>query len=221
MNPKPVIIFEDENLLVLNKPAGLTVHEGNGAKGPTLVDYLRSKLGAPANKLERAGLVHRLDKDTSGVILVAKTEAWFNYLKGLFKNHKIQKTYTALVHGTLTPDTGRIDIPIVRDTLHRTKFRVAKTGRQATTNYQVVKHLAEYTLVAAKPVTGRTHQIRVHLAAIGHPIVGDTIYGRKEDKIARQFLHAEKLEFVSPEGKALRFEAPLPEDLETFYSTLH
>src|SRR5690242_20663502 len=103
-NLKPTIIFEDANLLVLNKPAGLNVHEGNGSKAPTLVDFLRSKLGATANKLDRAGLVHRLDKDTSGLILVAKTPEWFDYLKSQFKKHSIKKIYTALVHGTLTPD---------------------------------------------------------------------------------------------------------------------
>lgn len=215
MTLKPKIIFEDDDLLVLDKPAGIASDRSHTVKEPTVVDYLMSKLGN--NGLERSGLVHRLDKDTSGILLVAKNETWFKYLKKLFKEHLIKKTYTALVVGTLSPESGRIDIPIVRDMVDRTKFRAAKAGRVAITNYKVTKHIAGFTLIEAMPVTGRTHQIRVHLAAIGFPVVADAVYGRtKEAKLKRQFLHSTKIEFADPKGEKRVYKAALPEDLEQF-----
>lgn len=214
MTLKPKIIFEDDNLLVIDKPAGIASDRSYTTKEGTVVDFLMSKLGN--NGLERSGLAHRLDKDTSGILLVAKTPEWFTYLKKAFKAHEIKKTYTALVSGALTPDTGRIDIPLQRDMVDRTKFRPAKKGRTATTNYQVVKKLAAYTLINAMPITGRTHQIRVHLAAIGHPIVADAVYGRKNPGLGRQFLHAAQIEFADPSGRPLKFTSELPSDLTNF-----
>lgn len=214
MIPKPKVIFEDENLLVLDKPAGIASDRGYTVKEPTVVDFLTSKLGN--NRLDRSGLVHRLDKNTSGLLLVAKNIEWFNFLKKLFKTHAIHKTYTALVVGSVTPDTGRIDIPIVRDMVDRTKFRAAKAGREAITNYKVIKHKAGFTLIEAMPITGRTHQIRVHLSAIGFPVVADIAYGRKEPNLERHFLHASKIEFVDPSGVKRQFKSPLPAELEEF-----
>lgn len=216
MSTNPKIIFEDDNLLVLDKPAGLTVHEGSGVRGRTLVDWLLSYLGKTATGLERGGLVHRLDKDTSGIILVAKNPDWYKYLKSLFKQHQIKKTYTALVHGQLSPDSGRIDIAVARDIVNRTKFRPVRVGRESVTNYEVQKYLKGYTLVTAKPLTGRTHQIRVHFSAIGFPIAGDYLYGAPQSKLTRQFLHASGIEFVSPTGSKLKFASPLPLELQNF-----
>ena len=219
MTINPEIIFEDDHLLVLNKPAGLVVHEGSGVTGPTLVDWIIQHF--PTNsKLERNGLVHRLDKDTSGIILIAKDDTWFKYLKDQFKRHQITKTYVALVGGKLTPNTGTIQIPIARDTLHRTKYRADKNGRPSTTTYQVIKSGKDWTLLEASPKTGRTHQIRVHFAAIGHPIIGDAVYGKRSSQLPRQFLHAARIAFIDPAGESRIFEAPLPVDLTHYLNAL-
>lgn len=218
-NPaNPSIIFEDENLLVLNKPANLIVHEGSGHQEHTLVDFLKDYLGN--SKLDRQGLVHRLDKDTSGVILVAKTIAWFDFLKEAFKAHQITKHYTLLVTGKLAPKSGAINIAIDRDMVDRTKYRPAKKGREATTNYEVVSYHPGFTLVDAQPKTGRTHQLRVHFSAIGHPIAGDILYGTKAQGLPRQFLHASSIEFTGPEGDKHHYVAELPDDLVSFLATL-
>ncbi|MBU2497256.1 MAG: RluA family pseudouridine synthase [Nanoarchaeota archaeon] len=211
------IIFEDKNLLVIDKPAGLVVHEGSGQKGETLVDLLKSYLPASVCKLERCGLVHRLDKETSGLLLVAKTSAYFIFLKELFRTSRITKEYLALIHGKIAPRKAVIKIPIARDTVRRVRFSPARSGKMAETAYIVVGYFKNFSYLKVTPKTGRTHQIRVHFAGLGHPIVGDKIYGRRDSvQPGRQFLHAHRIEFIDPNGKKREFVAPLPKDLEKF-----
>lgn len=215
------VIYEDDSMLVLDKPAGINVHAGNGTKpGSTVEDSVRQYLGDSADQLERSGLVHRLDKDTSGLLLVAKTVDTFDYLKKLFKSRQIQKTYIAVVAGKLAPGQGIIDMPIGRDPIKRIKFRPAKDGRASTTEYKVTKYIGGFTLLEAYPKTGRTHQLRVHFAAIGHPIAGDMVYGKKASGLPRQFLHAGRLSFESMSGTALKFESPLAPDLAAWLDTV-
>jgi len=213
MNPK--IIHEDQNLLVLDKPAGLIMHEGHGVAGPTLVDWLRHHLPSSPLAQDRYGLLHRLDKDTSGLLLVAKTPAAFAYYKKLFQQHEVKKEYLVLVHGHLSPEHGLIKIPLSRHIVQRTRFEAATTGRPAETEYQVEKYYRDFTYLKAWPKTGRTHQIRVHFGSIGYPIAGDKVYGKK-DMLARQFLHAHQLEFIGLDGESHQFVSPLPDDLTTF-----
>jgi len=205
------IIFEDKNLLVVNKPSGLVVHEGVKT-AETLVDLIAKHL--PKSKLsnERYGLLHRLDKDTSGVLLVAKTKQSFDYLKNLFQTRKIEKEYLALVHGKITPRQGIINIPLARGLVEKTTFEPAATGKPAETKYRVIEYKNDFTYLKAYPKTGRTHQIRIHLASIGHPIVGDKIYGKK-DGFDYQFLHAHRIVFTDSVGKKREFIAPLPVEL--------
>ena len=211
----PTIIFEDSNLLVINKPAGLAAHEGVG-QDITLVDWLAKHLSNSPLADQRYGLVHRLDQNTSGLLLVAKTPTWYEHLKSLFAARQVTKEYLALVQGRVQPDSGTIDIPLKRDPIRRTKMHPSKTGRPSTTDYQVVQHYTHHTYLKAWPKTGRTHQIRIHLASLGHPIVGDGLYGHDDPALPRHFLHAHRIEFVSPQGEALSFTAPLPDDLKIY-----
>lgn len=226
------VIYEDKNLLAVNKPAGVLVC-GKRREGEvqTLVEWLRVNRpevsGVGDDPKHRPGIVHRLDKDTSGIVLVAKNQESFDYLKNLFQTHKIKKTYLALALGRVKEEKGMIDKPIglKSGTIRRTVFvRNAKMVKPAQTEYKVKKYLVlqkgeieqEYTLLSVLPKTGRTHQIRVHLKSIGHPIVGDVIYGSKKDPltIKRQFLHAESLELTSIEGKQIKLSVELPDDLK-------
>ena len=216
---EPTVIFEDTDLLVLNKPAGLVVHEGAGHTGATVVDWLKQYLPKSPLATERYGLLHRLDKDTSGLLLVAKTLVAFKHLKKLFHDHQIDKHYLALVHGRLTPERGMINIPLARNLVKRTQFEPTATGRKAETEYQVKQYYSQSTYLLALPKTGRTHQIRVHFKSIGHPIVGDKVYGRN-DALSRQFLHAFKLSFVDWLGKPRTFESPLSIDLTNYLHEL-
>lgn len=211
------IIFEDNNLLVIDKPAGLVAHEGNGQNSETLVNMLRKYLPPASADLERFGLLHRLDKDTSGLLLVAKTAKYFHYLKDLFRRRQITKEYLALVHGRLSPRRGIVQVPLSRDAITRTKFSPDRQGRAAETAYEVIDYFKSFTYLKVTPKTGRTHQIRVHLASLGYPIVGDKTYGRKSDiLIDRQFLHAHRIKFIDLEGKQREFTAPLPNNLKEF-----
>ncbi len=212
---EPKIIFEDSSLLVLDKPAGLVVHEGAGHTEPTLVDWIKKHLPHSPLAKERFGLLHRLDKDTSGVLLVAKTQPVFKYLKQLFKKHKITKEYLILVHGRLSPQKGSIQIPLSRHISKRTKFEPSLYGRIAETTYQVKKYYPHYTYLSAYPKTGRTHQLRVHFSSLGFPIIGDKTYG-KPDSAPRQFLHAHQIFFVDKDGKIRKFTSPLAQDLDKF-----
>jgi 23S rRNA pseudouridine1911/1915/1917 synthase len=211
------ILYEDDDLIVVDKPAGLTVHPAPGHPGHTLVNALLSHLPhlADSGDALRPGIVHRLDKDTSGVMLVAKNSVAQADLSAQFKSHAVNKAYMVLVRGHLTPETGIIEADIGRDPRHRQRMAVVAKGREARTEYQVVKYIGGYTLLEVRPKTGRTHQIRVHLAAIGFPVVGDKIYGVKAPFLERQFLHASRLGFRLPAtGEYVEFKSELPEDLE-------
>jgi 23S rRNA pseudouridine1911/1915/1917 synthase len=222
------VLYEDRDVLVIDKPAGMVVHPAAGHWHGTLVNAVL--FHAPdlegVGGAHRPGIVHRLDKDTSGVILVAKNDAAHRKLQGQFKNREVEKTYLALVYGGLDPAKGEINAAIGRDPRDRKRMGVvaASQGRPATTRYQVVSvhriptSAERLTLLACRPLTGRTHQIRVHLAHIHHPIVGDEVYGpRRKLPFAcpRQFLHAERLRFRLPStGETVEFTAPLPSDLQ-------
>ena len=211
------IIYEDADLLVVDKPAGLTVHPAPGHPSGTVVNAVLGYLPAAGEgeESERPGIVHRLDKDTSGLLLVARNRAAQENLSDQFKNRAVKKTYLALVKGRLTPERGIIEAEIGRDKRNRQKMAVVSSGREARTEYRVLKYVGRYTLLEIKPETGRTHQIRVHLAAIGFPVAGDEIYGQKTPGLSRQFLHAHKLKFKLPStGEEVEFTSPLPEDLE-------
>ncbi len=253
-----VVVYEDADLAVINKPAGMMVHAGSGqsedarSRG-TLVNallYRFKALSATGGDL-RPGIVHRLDKDTSGLIVVAKNDRTHAVLAEMFSSRQIKKTYLALVQGTVERPKGTINASVGRDPLRRTRMTAKPLGdaRTAVTHYEVVRRLAnrfgKFTLIKIRIETGRTHQIRVHMASIGHPVVGDTLYGgagqltdqaasqaatskaarRKVEperlKLGRNFLHAAWLEFPHPKtGKLLQLEAPLPAELETFLSRL-
>ena len=211
------IIFEDEDLLVVNKPAGMAVHPAPGSPAHTLVNAVLAYLpglAADADSL-RPGIVHRLDKDTSGLILVAKNRTAQAHLSDQFKARTVSKKYIVLVKGRLTPEKGIIEAAIGRDPRNRQRMAVVSRGREARTDYRVLKYIGNYSLLEIKPETGRTHQIRVHLAAIGFPVVGDSQYGVKSPHLTRQFLHAAALRFKLPStGGYVEFESPLPPDLE-------
>jgi 23S rRNA pseudouridine1911/1915/1917 synthase len=211
------ILFEDEDLLVVDKPAGMTTHPAPGHQEHTLVNALLAHLPKlPENdNPARPGIVHRLDKDTSGLILIAKNRQSLNNLSSQFKSRQVKKTYLALVSGRVKPESGVIDAPIGRDSTHRQRMAVEASGREARTAYSVLKYAGNYTLLEARPETGRTHQIRVHFAAVGHPVVGDTTYGTKSTLVSRQFLHAHKINFRLPStGETIEFTSALPDDLQ-------
>ena len=211
------IIYEDEEILVIDKPAGLTVHPAPGHPSHTLVNAILAHCPdlAMSNELMRPGIVHRLDKDTSGLIVIAKNDSAREYLAAQFKSRTVTKGYFVLVKGRLSPDQGIIEAPIGRDPHSRRRMAIVETGKEATTRYQVRKYLDNYTLVEVTPLTGRTHQIRVHLSAIGYPVIGDSLYGTKSTHLNRQFIHAYRLGFCLPSTKQYQeFIAPLPVDLE-------
>jgi 23S rRNA pseudouridine1911/1915/1917 synthase len=227
------IVYEDDDLVVVNKPAGMTVHVGAGVRSGTLVNALLHHIGALARRGGdlRPGIVHRLDRMTSGLMVVAKTDFALEKLSEQFKARTVHKNYLALVHGKLAGETGEIAKPVGRDPRRRVKMRPGGIrAREAVTRYRAMRGFEGFTLLECHPLTGRTHQIRVHLSSIGHPVVGDTLYGApshlriggKEQKtLPRHFLHAAALEFVQPRtGEALRFEAPLPPDLSQFLALL-
>jgi 23S rRNA pseudouridine1911/1915/1917 synthase len=215
------ILFENDELLVVNKPAGMVVHPSPGHDRGTLV---HAALGhAPEMEgiggQERPGIVHRLDKETSGLIVVAKTESAHRWLQDQFKDRSVEKLYLALVDGKPPTPTGRVEAPIGRNTTHRKLMGVVplEKGRQAVSEYRSLESFPGHTLLEIHPLTGRTHQIRVHLAFLGCPVVGDKVYGKRRPsvEIGRHFLHAFRLKIVLPgEKKARLFEAPLPAELE-------
>jgi len=223
----PTIIFEDESILVLDKPSGwITNDASTTTTQPVIQTWLRENLKylLVGDRDRRDGIVHRLDKETSGLLVVAKTITAFENLQSQFKERKVAKTYIALAHGEVIPKEGKIEASVGRLPWRRQRFGVLPGGREAITNYKVLKTLSKdnekFSLVELYPKTGRTHQIRIHLKFIGHPIVGDNFYaGRKtsrDDRLwcPRLFLHAAKISFFHPEtGKELTFESELPKDL--------
>ncbi len=210
------IIYEDDDLLVVDKPAGLAVHPAPGHPSHTLVNAILSHLPSLAeiSDSERPGIVHRLDKDASGVMLVAKNNAAQLNLINQFEARSVVKAYVVLVKGHLTPEDGIIEAPIGRDPRNRKRMAVVAKGREARTQYHVVKYIGDYTLLEVRTETGRTHQIRVHLKAIDYPVVGDATYGVKSTFLSRQFLHACRLGFHLPStGEYVEFTSELPPDL--------
>ncbi|MFC2031475.1 RluA family pseudouridine synthase [Chloroflexota bacterium] len=219
------IVHEDSALLVIDKSAGMVVHPAPGHPSGTLVNALLAYCPELAvGTDERPGIVHRLDRDTSGLIVVAKSDKARRALQRQFKDREVQKSYMALLDGYVAPAWGRVEAPVGRDPQHRQRMRVMPGGREAVTEYHVIEQFShrvgpaagQYTLVEAEPKTGRTHQIRVHFASIGHPVVADPVYGRRRTSLplSRQFLHAWRLGFRHPTtGHRLQFEAPPPADL--------
>ncbi|MGI8995586.1 MAG: RluA family pseudouridine synthase [Pyrinomonadaceae bacterium] len=266
------IVFEDEALVVVNKPAGLTVHPAAGIRSGTLANALAFKLRIADSSIAdwdqriadweipdeeggsrsedqtignrqsairnpqslRPGIVHRLDRDTSGLIVVAKTEQAHEHLTGQFRAREVFKSYVALVHGVVREESGKIEQPLARDPSNRTRMAVVRGGRQALSLYRVRRRFDRFTLLDVEIKTGRTHQIRVHLAWLKHPVVGDKVYGGGRDQsvpdarlrqeiaaLNRQFLHAEQLGFFHPRtGERLNFQAPLPPELTRLLSAL-
>lgn len=229
------IVYEDADLLVVNKPAGMVVHPAYGHRTGTLINAILAHCPeiAGVGDTLRSGIVHRLDKETSGLIIVAKNDAARQHLQRQFKRREVKKVYLALVEGHLKPERGLIEAPIGRDPRRRKRMavmKVEKGGREAQTKYRVVEYFALqvggisrlYTLVEAQPVTGRTHQVRVHFAFLGHPLVGDPVYGFRKQRLAgyglppldRQFLHAQSLGLHLPHSNQyVEFRAELPTDL--------
>ena len=212
--PEPHLVHEDETVLVVDKPAGLVVHPAPSVSDPTLVDWLGARAGG--GERDRPGIVQRLDKDTSGLMVVARDEQTRSALAAQIKAREVSREYLALVEGALDSRTGTIDAPLGRDRRKRTRRAVRGAGeREARTHFEVIELLPADTYVRAKLETGRTHQIRVHFAAIGHPVAGDPEYGaRGRHGLERQFLHAARLSFRHPgTGEALSFESALPPEL--------
>ncbi len=208
------IIYEDENIIVLNKQPGIVVYPDESHKSGTLLDAIKDKM--QVSDEERPGVVHRLDKDTSGLIVFAKNSKSEQELKKLIKDRKFEKTYLTLVWGKIQPEKGSIDIPIKRSEKDRKKMEASVSGREALTKYELIKYIANMSYLKVRIITGRTHQIRVHFAGIGYPVVRDKAYGKKGDSLGllkRQFLHAHELAFELF-GKKYHFKSDLPEDLE-------
>ena len=215
MSDRDLIVHLDEHLAVVDKPAGLIVHAAPGHRGETLVDVLGELLGG--GEAERPGIVHRLDKDTSGLMVVARDDEAHRRLSRMIKAHEVERHYLALVRGHLRSRSGTIDAPLGRD--HRAPERRAVRGRgarEARTHFEARELLPADTLVDVRLETGRTHQIRAHFAAIGHPVAGDSRYGSAGTHgLRRQFLHSARLRFAHPFGEATReFSSPLPKDLD-------
>ena len=217
------VLYEDADLVAIDKPAGMVVHAGAGIHSGTLVNALLDRFGALSGvggEL-RPGIVHRLDRYTSGVLLVAKNDAAHQNLAEQFSSRKVEKTYLALVHGRVKLETGRIDRPIARDPVHRTRMTVRLgQGRAAWSEYRVLQWFERFTLLEVRIGTGRTHQIRVHLSALGHPVAGDALYGAPakvegQPPLGRYFLHAHRIRFHLPStGAEMAVVSPLPKELE-------
>ena len=215
------VVYNDDDIVVIDKPVGCAAHPSPGWMGPTVVGALMAagytiSTSGPA---ERAGVVHRLDAGTTGLMTIAKTDAAYLKLKEMFRNHEVEKTYHALVQGHMDPATGTIDAPIDRHPKEDHRFAVVATGKESITHYEVIEYYRSVSLVKVELETGRTHQIRVHFSALSHPLVGDTTYGAdpvlgKKMKMSRPWLHALELRFNHPtQGTPLTLHAPYPPDL--------
>jgi 23S rRNA pseudouridine1911/1915/1917 synthase len=223
------VLYEDEDVVVVNKHAGMVVHAGAGNRSGTLVNALLHHLGKLSSVSGdlRPGIVHRLDQHTSGVILAARTDVAHRALAAQFAARKVEKVYLALVHGRVASDSGRIDKPITRDPRRRVRMTARlRTGRSAVTEYRVLRRFDRFTFLEIRILTGRTHQIRVHLSSVGHPVAGDRLYGAPakvegRPSLDRFFLHAHRLGFTSPStGRSITVEARLPAELEAWMEGL-
>ncbi|MCH7971358.1 MAG: RluA family pseudouridine synthase [Chloroflexi bacterium] len=224
------VVYEDNDIALIDKPAGMTVHPGAGHDSETLVNAAVARWPriADVGEPDRPGVVHRLDRDTSGLLVIALTGEAYSRLSEMIRNREITRIYTALVHGHPESSAGVVDAPIGRDPHHRTRQAVVEDGRPSRTHYRVVSEYEDFSLLEVRLETGRMHQIRVHLDAIGHPVAGDRTYGKRQadkktavGKLKRQFLHASKLEFGHPvSGKPLSIASELPEDLDEVITEL-
>ncbi len=217
------IAYEDEDILVVDKSAGLTVHPAPGHPNHTLVNAILAHCSniVTRDDSSRPGIVHRLDKETSGLMVVAKNDDARQYLIDQFKSHAVTKGYLVLVNGKLFPHEGKIEAPVGRDPRNRKRMAIVEGGREASTKYRVREYLGDHSFLEVSPETGRTHQIRVHLSAIGHPVAGDAVYGGKSPHIGRQFIHAYRLGFYLPSsGTYQQFTCPLPRDLKQALQSL-
>lgn len=220
------IVYEDADVLIVNKPRGMVVHPAAGNGDGTLVNAVMFHCGDSLSAIGgvlRPGIVHRIDKDTTGLLAVAKNNAAHLSLSDQLKDRSLSRTYFALVHGNIKEDGGVIDAPIGRSSADRKKMAVDREGREAVTDFEVMERFGKYTLVRCKLRTGRTHQIRVHMRHIGHPIVGDRAYGVKNEEfsLTGQLLHAGEIGFIHPStGERMTFAAPLPEDFERVLGVL-
>ncbi len=217
------VIHEDDDILVINKPSGLPVHPGPGHPDGTLVNAIIGRCpdiqGVGGN--QRPGIVHRLDLNTSGVMVVAKNGAAHAAISNQIADRTVTKIYEALVKGTLARSEAVINAPIGRDPYHRQRMAVVEAGRESMTRYTVIDRLKNFDFLLVTLLTGRTHQIRVHLSSIGHPVAGDELYGGAVSGISRQFLHSKLLAFTHPStGKKVEYAAPLPSDLGCFLNSL-
>ena len=211
------VVYQDADLVVVDKPPGLSVHPGPGHPDRTLVNGLLAlcpDIQGIGGEI-RPGIVHRLDKDTSGLLMVAKTQDAHIHLSRQIKDREVEKSYLALVEGTPSPDSGMVDVPIGRDSRRRTRMAVAPGGRESRTGYRLLEQAGVHSLLELQLHTGRTHQARVHMAWLGHPLLGDAVYGRRSPLLDRHFLHAYRLAFAHPgTGEPLDFLSPLPSDLQ-------
>lgn len=219
------ILYEDKDVIVVNKPQGMVVHPASGIYSGTLVNALLNHCRdlSGINGVARPGIVHRIDKDTSGVLVVAKNDYAHNKLAEQLRNHSMTRVYNAITEGVLKEDKGVIDEPLGRHPIERIKIAVVKDGRRAVTHYNVLERFKNNTFVECRLETGRTHQIRVHMAYIGHPLVGDPVYGYKKQKfnVDGQMLFAKILGFVHPSsGEYMEFEAKVPENFQKILNTL-
>ncbi len=211
------VVYEDDDILVVNKVKGMVVHPGNGNPNGTLVNAVLARCKNSLSGIggeQRPGIVHRIDKDTSGLLIVAKNDKAHINISEQIKNHEVKKTYVALVRGRIKENEATIDMPIARSKNDRTKMSVDQKGKEAVTHIKVIKKYKEYTYIEVNIETGRTHQIRVHMAQIGYPIVGDYVYsnGKNPFGVVGQMLHSMKLEFNHPvSGKLMHLEAPIPD----------
>jgi 23S rRNA pseudouridine1911/1915/1917 synthase len=213
------VVFEDEHLLVVDKPAELVVHPGAGNRSGTLVNALLGRGIAGGEDLERPGVVHRLDRDTSGLMVLAKGDPAYSGLVAMMAERRVGRVYRAVVVGEGLPETGTVDSPVGRDPDNPT-LMAAGVGRRAVTHFEVLREAAGHAMLEVRLETGRTHQIRVHLSAIGHPVYADPLYGKPVPG-RRLWLHAERLSFVHPvSGEELSFESPVPADLRESAASL-
>lgn len=217
------ILYEDQDLVVVNKEKGMVVHPAQGNYHDTLVNALLYHVTdlSGINGMLRPGIVHRIDKDTTGILVVAKNDLAHNYLSAQLKDHSMKREYFALVHGNVKSDHGSIDAPLGRSRKDRMKMAIVEDGKRAVTHYDVIRRYEGFTLIRAKLETGRTHQIRVHMASVHHPLVGDYVYGHKKESVKGQLLHAATLGFSTPQKGYMNFRAPVHDEFRAFLMKLH